>query len=567
MPLDTQHLQRSRHGVWYFRSVIPACVRDRHSDLPRELKRSTRTADIRHARVLARRLHRAFALQYALDLGMNAPWPDLTGIRKFELEIDPATLRAVRINAQPHEMDAAMAAVERVQAINFSQAGMLDYTNRRTAEIISEAARTAPAVPTGTVPDSSLAASSSEAPTISEAFRDWSELQRRTGVWTKETVEFTHKPTNRIFRELVGEPMPLPLNDAGDAVTIDLELAQLTPERMARFIREFWDYPERQGQRHTGQTAREVMTMGGTPQEPANAYKRLRLISQFIKHCIQKSWVDPRVLRELEIVLSKDSARARSKLRAAALADEEYDSDGYLSFTDDELSSLFGEAFHARPQRLPQRAAATYWLPLIGLFTAMRVAEMSALEVSDFSVFDGVHCVRVKEHQALSPEVEGSRLKTVASRRTLPLHPKLIDLGLLDYVEQRRAAGLKHLWDGLSWEAKSGYGRYPSSDFRKLAKEVGVYVERRKVLHSLRSTLSQALESAGMATEHIDRLLGHEVKSTRAINYSRRKDGTAVPIALKHRQLSSVKFPINVKPWREVSHPSLSRVKGARLDA
>ena len=197
MPLDTQHLQRSRHGVWYFRWVIPACVRDRHSDLPRELKRSTRTADIRHARVIARRLHRAFAVQYALDLGMNAPWPDLTGIRKFELEICPATGRVVRIDAQPHEVDAAMAAVERVQAINFSQAGMLDYTNRRTAEIISEAARTAPAVPTGTVPDSSLAASSSGAPTISEAFRDWSELQRRTGVWTKETVEFTHKPTSR----------------------------------------------------------------------------------------------------------------------------------------------------------------------------------------------------------------------------------------------------------------------------------------------------------------------------------------------------------------------------------
>ena len=74
---DTLHLYKSRHGIWYYRWVLPSRLHSKHPDLPRELKRSTRTADIRHARAIARRLHRSFVVQYATDLGMDAPWPDL----------------------------------------------------------------------------------------------------------------------------------------------------------------------------------------------------------------------------------------------------------------------------------------------------------------------------------------------------------------------------------------------------------------------------------------------------------------------------------------------------------
>ena len=53
------HLQKSRHDIWHYRRVMPAAVRSRHPGLPRELKRSTHTADMREARVAARRLHQA----------------------------------------------------------------------------------------------------------------------------------------------------------------------------------------------------------------------------------------------------------------------------------------------------------------------------------------------------------------------------------------------------------------------------------------------------------------------------------------------------------------------------
>jgi integrase len=554
---DTQHLYRSRHGIWYYRWVLPSWLRSKHPAVPREIKRSTRTADIRHARAIARRLHRTFLVQYATDLDMDSPWPDLAGIRKFEVEVDSATGR-VRVNAEPHELDAAMAAVERIQEMNLRQEEMIYLINARAAALIAEARTTSADVGAPGAVTSTSAATTS--PTISRAFSDWAEDQVSDNVWSKETCIYTHEPSNRLFRELVGEPtVPREDRNPGCFPTVDLELARLTPARMAEFIKDFRRYPRQQGRRVGAKTAREVLQLGGEPQTQENFYKRLGHVRLFISFCVEKSWVDAQVLKEIDIVLAKDTARNRAKRRASKATADEVVSDGYLPFTDDELKLLFGPEFERHVQQHQSRAAATYWIPLISLYAGTRVAEASALEVSDFPVRQGVQCIRVIEHEPLYPGVGGSRMKTPNSRRAIPLHPQLVELGLLDYVKQRRQAGHRHLWDGLNWEDKSGYGRYPSSDFGKLAKTVGVHIKRRKVLHSFRSTCSQALDRAGMSAEHADRFLGHDVDNTRVTNYGRGPDGeAALPLELMHRQVVAMAFPIKLKPWVEVA-PVLSR--------
>jgi hypothetical protein len=65
MQSKASHLSRSRHGIWYFRWRVPANVRARHPDLPKELKRSTKTADTRRARAIAREMYCELLLRYA----------------------------------------------------------------------------------------------------------------------------------------------------------------------------------------------------------------------------------------------------------------------------------------------------------------------------------------------------------------------------------------------------------------------------------------------------------------------------------------------------------------------
>ena len=557
MYTDTQHLYRSRHGIWYYRWVLPSRLRRKHPSLPLELKRSTRTADIRHARLIARRLHRNFMVQYALELGMNAPWPDLTGIRELKVKCDSVTGIVTEVEAEAHEVEAAIAIAKQIQAANLLQAQMNARITLMDREHAERSQKSLPPPSDGIVATVATTrfAPPPPTPTISQAFADWAEDQVHDSVWSKETCAYTHEPSNRLFRELVGEPTVQPQEgNLAEGPTVDLELARLTPVRMADFIKDLRRYPRRQGQRTGAMTAREVLQLGGAPQTQENFYKRLGHVRLFVNFCVQKSWVDGQVLKEIDIVLKKDTARSRAKRRAAKAGSDEVVSDGYLPFTGDELKLLFGPEFERHVERHRSRAAATYWIPLISLYAGTRVAEASALEVSDFPVRQGVQCIRIIDHEPLIPGVGGSRMKTPNSRRAIPLHPKLVELGLLDYVDQRRQAGRRHLWDGLNWEDKSGYGRYPSSDFGKLAKSVGVHVERRKVLHSFRSTCSQALDRAGMSSEHADRFLGHDVDNTRVTNYGRGPDGeAALPLELMHRQVIAVTFPIEVTAWASVA--------------
>ena len=73
MNLQAPHLFKSRHGVWYVRIVVPKAVRDRHPELPAELKRSTETAVRRVAEAISREFCIDFLTRYSnnKDLAMN----------------------------------------------------------------------------------------------------------------------------------------------------------------------------------------------------------------------------------------------------------------------------------------------------------------------------------------------------------------------------------------------------------------------------------------------------------------------------------------------------------------
>ena len=97
-----QYLVKSRHGIWYYRWVVPLSVRALHPHLPKELKRSTKTADIRVARIRARRFHATLAVPI-MSVNDPANFPDLSNLRSFTLRRDPSTGMVTEIVAEPHE--------------------------------------------------------------------------------------------------------------------------------------------------------------------------------------------------------------------------------------------------------------------------------------------------------------------------------------------------------------------------------------------------------------------------------------------------------------------------------
>jgi len=112
------------------------------------------------------------------------------------------------------------------------------------------------------------------------------------------------------------------------------------------------------------------------------------------------------------------------------------------SFTLAELLEIFpgssyGDDFFTKISRDKAYDAAKFWLPLIALLSGARSGEIIQLELADIKEDEnGIAYF----HMITDPNDGESkkRLKTASSRRRVPIHSKLIEIGFLSYVEERR---------------------------------------------------------------------------------------------------------------------------------
>lgn len=175
-------------------------------------------------------------------------------------------------------------------------------------------------------------------------------------------------------------------------------------------------------------------------------------------------------------------------------------------FSDAQMCAIFGSpAFAADAPR-----DARFWAVLIGAFQGLRVSEIGQLEVSDFSSPKGIPCIHVRaaSDEGESTNVEKS-LKT-NSERHVPIHPQLIEIGLLDRVEQMRSYGESRLFP--EWGpnkrgnfANSSVPRWFSGTFLR-----SLDIKRKGLaFHSLRHTFKDAARNANIARDRHDYFTGH----------------------------------------------------------
>jgi integrase len=102
-----------------------------------------------------------------------------------------------------------------------------------------------------------------------------------------------------------------------------------------------------------------------------------------------------------------------------------------------------------------------------------------------------------KQHQEKALSMKSARLVRVAA--------KLVELGFLDFVNQRRQSGHQRLFPDLGGTNKA------SDWFARHRKRCGVIGRgREKALHSYRATVINPLGRRGVRTEHIKELVGHD---------------------------------------------------------
>lgn len=155
------------------------------------------------------------------------------------------------------------------------------------------------------------------------------------------------------------------------------------------------------------------------------------------------------------------------------------------------------------------------WGPLIGLYTGARLNEIAQIDLSDIREEKGVLVFDLNDHG------EGKQLKTAASRRLVPVHSRLIEFGLLTYVEKLKSKGATTLFPDFPNSVEHGRGRNLGRWFNeKLLPKLGIKSEE-LVFHSLRHTIITALMHADVPEQIVKAIAGHQQQGVTQQHYFR----------------------------------------------
>lgn len=194
--------------------------------------------------------------------------------------------------------------------------------------------------------------------------------------------------------------------------------------------------------------------------------------------------------------------------------------DERFAFTQDILNQIFslewyksGVGSKTKSGRFHEYSPYYYWLPLLGLYTGARLNELCQLHLSDFKQSErGTAFIEITIEDDNGNVVEDKSIKTKNSKRSLPLHQRLIDLGLIDYCTELKKAGHDRLFPELSHDARKGYGKAAGRWFneRLMGKQLQVPRDGRFTFHSFRHNYATALGQTSIKSTLKADLMGHQ---------------------------------------------------------
>jgi hypothetical protein len=162
-------------------------------------------------------------------------------------------------------------------------------------------------------------------------------------------------------------------------------------------------------------------------------------------------------------------------------------------FTQDDIKAVFGNPFFTQAEAFESR----HWALLIGLYTGARnSSEFRKTELVHFYDEQGIPVIHLAHAS-----------KNRRSKRIVPLHQDLLDLGLLEYVDELKERGETLLFP--DWEPEDRINRWIN---RTYLKQCGV-VDDRKDFYALRTTMKTALALNGVNRDVSDLITGHKDQS------------------------------------------------------
>lgn len=494
------YIQRSRHGIYFFRIVVPKALRETVNGRW-EIKHSLQTRDLREALRVARPLAlQAFELFERMGGGMSKT-PSIPDILAKAQSGELRDLRATKTITLPdgtkHTYDLQTDSSEPAEIAAFER-----QVEKERAELTAAEERYRAQAPA--VSEAMLAHLSKEREEM-EAFKRQLEAERAQRAAEKAEPKAAEK---------VEPPLrftPDPENTASlrwaEYVAMTKGVgwtAERTSPGNEKKFKEFLDWWGEDGdiraidQKLINKFILYLKTKRVVQQGARKGQKGLNhrtidnytsILSAFLQWAQNKGYFpDDRRLPTADQALVPKAAR----LKRSAEANPEY--------KPHQLSKLFA------PEHYQFKLAHHFWPPLIALFTGGRRREIAQLLVHDFTVIDGIQALSIDDLGD-----EDKSIKTPAAKRTIPVHPELIKLGLLDYVEDVKALNLgDELFPGIGVNGYGEKGNAIGQAWRRHKQAVGLKGDSTPTFHSFRATAIGVLKAKNVPLDMRCQLVGHE---------------------------------------------------------
>ena len=192
-------------------------------------------------------------------------------------------------------------------------------------------------------------------------------------------------------------------------------------------------------------------------------------------------------------------------------------------FTEQELKEMFSKQNYLHYTKVEKDSSYRYWVPLIGIFSGMRCGEICSLYLDNIREISGNQrskrwCFDILEE----PNRPDKRLKTQSSRRIVPIHDTLLDLGFIDFINLlKKDTKRKRVFEELNYR-EGTYIRSISRFFNNRYLPLLGIKTNKNGFHSFRHSVIDHLKQLGVEPHFINELVGHSQGNIDLDRYGKR---------------------------------------------
>ena len=206
----------------------------------------------------------------------------------------------------------------------------------------------------------------------------------------------------------------------------DTPVCRITRDNLLEFRDLLYKIPTKLAQksRYKDKSLSQILKLGEKDDklsEPTIQKYMIRVI-QFFNYCFDSGYIGKSITAKMNVKIDIDPSERAVLPYEASEARKIFEIVTSIKQSDKSPSSRI-------------EANELYYVTMIAAYSGMRIKEITQLHKEDIVLKDGIYCFNINTN-------DGKTTKTKNSIRFVPIHSKLIDLGLLEYVNSKKSGNI-----------------------------------------------------------------------------------------------------------------------------